>query len=218
MAFVQRVERASSALKVFPLPSAVLFPGTALPLHIFEPRYRDMVRDCLAGDRVIALGDLAPGWQEDYEGRPPMMPIACAGIVVWHEELPDGRYNALLQGVARVRVLEELPPSHLYREVQATVLQDAPYQGPLEELLRRAVFEVGGRLVGHVAEELIQLAARAEGGALADLVAAALIPDIERRHAVLREVDPEARLRLVVDAVEEIIARLGAVAPRGLVN
>jgi Lon protease-like protein len=218
MAFQQRVECASSALKIFPLPSAVLFPGTAAPLHVFEPRYRDLVRDCLGGDRVMALADLAPGWEEDYQGRPPLMPIACAGIVVWHEQLPEGRYNILLQGVSRVRIMQELPSESLYRQVRATVVSEIPYRGPLEELLRQAVLEVGGRLAGHVAQELIQLAARAEGGALADVVAAALVPDIERRHAVLRELDPEARLRLVVDAVEEIIARIGAIAPRGLVH
>ena len=218
MSFRQRIERAVGALKVFPLPSAVLFPGTPLPLHIFEPRYRALVGDCLASDRVMALGDLAPGWQADYQGRPPMRPIACAGIVVWHEEVEEGRYNILLQGVTRVRVLEELPAAHLYREVRAEIIPEMPYRGPLDELLRRALLEVAARLPGHVGQELLQLASRAEGGALADAVAAALLPDVEGRHAALREVNPEARLALVLDGVEELIARVGAVAPRGPVN
>jgi uncharacterized protein len=218
MSFHQRIERATRALKVFPLPSAVLFPGTALPLHIFEPRYRALVNDCLAADRVMALGALAPGWEEDYEGRPPMMPIACAGVVVWHEELPDGRHNILLQGVTRVRVLEELLTDRLYREVRAEALPETRYRGPLEELLRRAVLEVAGRIAGPVAQELLQLATRAEGGALADAVASALVADVQLRQNVLREIDPEARLRLVVDAVEELIARVGALAPRGPVH
>jgi uncharacterized protein len=218
MGFQQRIERATHALKVFPLPSAVLFPGSALPLHIFEPRYRALVRDCLATDRVMALADLAPGWQEDYEGRPPMMPIGCAGVVVWQEELAEGRYNILLQGVSRVRVLEELPAEHLYREVRAEPIPEMAYRGPLEELLRQAVLEVAGRISGKVGQELLQLAAHAEGGALADAVAGAVVPDLDRRQAVLREIDPEARLILVIDAVEEIIARIGALTPRGPVN
>jgi Lon protease-like protein len=218
MGFQQRIERAVGALKVFPLPSAVLFPGTALPLHIFEPRYRALVRDCLATDRVMALADLAPGWEEDYEGRPPVMPIACAGVVVWQEELAEGRYNILLQGVSRVRLLEELPPKHAYRELRAQVISEAPYRGPLEELLRRMVLEIAGRVSEKVGQELLQIAAHAEGGALADVVASAVVSDVERRHTVLREIDPEARLLLVMDAVEDLIARIGAVAPRGPVN
>jgi Lon protease-like protein len=218
MSFQQRVEKAAGALKVFPLPSAVLYPGTALPLHIFEPRYRALVRDCLATDRVMALADMTPGWNEDYEGRPALMPIACAGFVAWHEDLPDGRYNIVLQGVTRIRIIEELPPEHPYREIRAQVVPEQSYRGPLEELLRQAVLEVAGRISGHVAQGLLQLASRAEGGVLADLVSAALVPDVERRQAVLREIDPERRLRLVVDAVEEIIARLAAMSPRGPPN
>ena len=102
---LERIALTTHALKVFPLPSAVLFPHAALPLHIFEPRYRDLVRDALAGDKVMALAQLEPGWESQYGERPPLQPMLCAGLIIWHEELPDGRYNILLQGVARARLL-----------------------------------------------------------------------------------------------------------------
>ena len=111
MTVPENMTQAAEALKVFPLPSAVLFPHSVVPLHIFEPRYRDMVRDALAGDRIIALAQLEPGWEPRYGGRPAMQPVLCAGIIIWHDELADGRYNILLQGVCRAAWCPSCPPS-----------------------------------------------------------------------------------------------------------
>jgi hypothetical protein len=94
-------------LAVFPLPNVVLFPNVFLPLHIFEPRYREMVADALASDRMIGMVLLKPGWERDYEGRPPVYPIGCSGVMTHAERLPDGRYNIVLRGVERFRILEE---------------------------------------------------------------------------------------------------------------
>ncbi|MBX5483983.1 MAG: LON peptidase substrate-binding domain-containing protein [Myxococcaceae bacterium] len=214
----ERVRGAAAALKVFPLPSAVLFPGTAIPLHIFEPRYRDMVADALRGDRVIALGDLLPGWERDYAGRPPLAQIGCAGVITWYEELPGGRYNLVLEGVARFRLIEELPPEHRYREIRAELLWDGDDSGPLDELVRQAVLEVAGRLPEEAGDSLVQQAAKARGGALADVVAASLVPELERRKELLAELDPRARLQAVLDDVGELMARLSAASPRGPLN
>jgi uncharacterized protein len=85
----------------------VLFPGVFLPLHIFEPRYREMVADALASDRMIGMVLLRPGWQHEYEGRPPVYPMGCSGVITHVESLPDGRYNIVLRGVERFRILEE---------------------------------------------------------------------------------------------------------------
>jgi Lon protease-like protein len=94
-------------LPIFPLPNVVLFPNVFLPLHIFEPRYREMVADALKHDRMIGMALLRPGWQPDYDGRPPVYPIGCSGVITHAEELPDGRYNIVLRGVERFRILEE---------------------------------------------------------------------------------------------------------------
>ena len=95
--------------RLFPLPNLVLFPHVVQPLHIFEPRYRELMADALAGDRLIALALLRPGWEEDYDQQPPIHPVICLGSIHKEERLPDGRYNLLLQGVSRARVLEEVP-------------------------------------------------------------------------------------------------------------
>jgi Lon protease-like protein len=97
----------SDLLPLFPLPNVVLFPNVFLPLHIFEPRYREMVADALASDRLIGMVLLKPGWEHEYEGRPPVYPIGCSGVITHVDQLPDGRYNIVLRGVERFRIVEE---------------------------------------------------------------------------------------------------------------
>jgi Lon protease-like protein len=112
----------SDLLPIFPLPNVVLFPGVFLPLHIFEPRYREMVADALASDRMIGMVLLRPGWQHEYEGRPPVYPVGCSGVITHVETLPDGRYNIVLRGVERFRIVEE-EDSKPYRRA---VVEPAP--------------------------------------------------------------------------------------------
>ena len=94
-------------IPLFPLPNAVLFPNVFLPLHVFEPRYRQMVADALEGDRIIGMTLLRPGWERDYEGRPAIYPIGCAGLITFVERHKDGRYNIVLRGLEKFRVIEE---------------------------------------------------------------------------------------------------------------
>ncbi|MBX3028150.1 LON peptidase substrate-binding domain-containing protein [bacterium] len=97
-------------IPLFPLPNAVLFPGVPLPLHIFEPRYREMVRDVERGeDKLIGMVLLRGEWRAAYYARPEVYPVGCAGRLVSVEPLADGRYNILLQGVREFALLDELP-------------------------------------------------------------------------------------------------------------
>src|SRR5262245_19153882 len=107
----------SELLPIFPLPNVVLFPNVFLPLHIFEPRYREMVADALSGDHMIGMVLLRPGWEGDYEGRPPVYPIGCAGVITHAERLPDGRFNIVLRGIQKFRILQE-EERQLYRLAQ----------------------------------------------------------------------------------------------------
>jgi Lon protease-like protein len=100
-------ERLPAAIPIFPLPDVMLFPLVSRPLHIFEPRYRAMVADALRGDRIIGMVLLQPGYESEYEGRPAIFPIGCAGLITDVEELPDGRYNIMLQGLMKFRVTSE---------------------------------------------------------------------------------------------------------------
>jgi uncharacterized protein len=94
-------------IPLFPLPNVVLFPAALLPLHVFEPRYRAMVADALENERLIGMVMLRPGWEPDYEGTPAVYRIGCAGFITHAEPLPDGRYNIMLRGLEKFRIVEE---------------------------------------------------------------------------------------------------------------
>ena len=111
-------------IPLFPLPNVVLFPNVFLPLHIFEPRYRAMLADALAGDRIIGMTLLMPGYEADYQGRPPVYPVGCAGVITHSEQLPDGRSNVVLRGIEKFRIVEE-DASRDYRLARVEPLPEA---------------------------------------------------------------------------------------------
>ena len=96
-----------AVIPIFPLEDATLFPNASYPLHIFEPRYRAMIADALKGNRIIGMVTLQPGHEAEYEGRPPIFAIGCAGLITEYEELPDGRFNIVLGGLVKFRVTSE---------------------------------------------------------------------------------------------------------------
>lgn len=110
-------------IPLFPLPNVVLFPNVFLPLHIFEPRYRRMVSDALEGDRIIGMVLLRPGWEADYERQPAVYAIGCAGLITHSEPRPDGRYNIVLRGLEKFRIVEE-DHSRDYRVAQVETLME----------------------------------------------------------------------------------------------
>jgi Lon protease-like protein len=105
-------------IPIFPLPRVVLLPGEVLPLHVFEPRYRDLVRDAVATHKVMGIVQVVPGFETELAGSPPVCEVGCVGYIASHEELPDGRYLLWLLGLERFRILEELEPSAAYRQVR----------------------------------------------------------------------------------------------------
>jgi len=94
-------------IPLFPLPETALFPGVSRPFQIYEPRYREMIADALKGNRIIGMVRLKPGFEKDYEGRPPIYTVGCAGRITKSEQQPDGRYLILLEGLTPFRVLSE---------------------------------------------------------------------------------------------------------------
>ncbi|MGD9633557.1 MAG: LON peptidase substrate-binding domain-containing protein [Pirellulales bacterium] len=114
----------SGVARLFPLPNLVMYPHVMQPLHIYESRYREMLEDSLATDRLIAMALLEPGWETDYESRPPVAPYACLGKIVTHHKLEDGRYNLLLMGVGRIRIAEEMPPLRSFRQAKVELLRE----------------------------------------------------------------------------------------------
>lgn len=113
----------SDLLPLFPLPTVVLFPGVFLPLHIFEPRYREMVADALASDRLIGMVLLRDGWEGEYDERPPVYAVGCSALITHSEKLPDGCYNIVLRGLDRFRIVEE-DQSRAYRRARTAAVPD----------------------------------------------------------------------------------------------
>jgi Lon protease-like protein len=140
----------SGTARLFPLPNLVLFPQVVQPLHVFEPRYRELTADTLAGDQLMAMALLQPGWEEDYDGRPALHSVACLGRVIGQKKLTDGRYVILLRGMSRIRIVDELPSSKLYRTASTVLLPDTnlPSLEEAQKLRRRLTELVLPRFAG----------------------------------------------------------------------
>jgi Lon protease-like protein len=120
----------------------VLFPNVFLPLHIFEPRYRQMTADALAGDRMIGMVLLRPGHEADYEGRPPVYRTGCSGLITHVERLDDGRFNLVLRGLEKFTIEREEEPvdGRLYRTAVVTPFDETVHEAdrsPLRDLRER---------------------------------------------------------------------------------
>jgi hypothetical protein len=199
-------------LPIFPLPGVQLFPHALLPLHVFESRYRDMVRDAMAGERFIAIAAFEPGYESNYQGRPAVRPIIGVGAVVGHEALGDGRANIVLRGVARARIERELPPDESYRLVEAARIDDAVATGFDTAAARDTLILLADQLAlklpsgGETLRELTR--SQPDLGALVDVLSAALVTDPEDRQALLENRDVAARVDRVSGEIATVLTRL----------
>jgi Lon protease-like protein len=198
--------KALEELPLFPLPQAVLFPGATLALHVFEPRYRVMVRDVLASHSALAVVQIADPQDLDDADHPRIADVAGVGIVVDHAELPGGRYNLLLKGHCRVR-LEELPFVPPYRRARATPLPVSDETVPQADLA--ALVSVATRFVSAVREREpsfeFRLPKDVTAAVLADLCAHHLVLDGRQRQRLLETLSARDRVREVAEtlAVQE---------------
>jgi uncharacterized protein len=132
-----------AVIPLFPLPNVVLFPQMPMPLHVFEPRYRKMVGDALETHRTIGMTLLQPGWEPEYQGRPAVYPIGCAGTIEQNEPLENGRYNILLRGTTRFRIVTE-HDGEPYRLARVEALDDVTGdEASLEDLRRKVLAAIG---------------------------------------------------------------------------
>ncbi len=202
-----------AALPIFPLPNCVLLPGGLLPLHVFEPRYRELTRDCLADSKLLAIARLQPGHEATYFGRPPIYEHAGLGRIICSDELADGRFHILLRGVGRVRVMEELSPERSYRRVRATLLDDRESRRP-DDVRERYLQLVSlcDRLAEVLEEGGDQLRALIKSQTCAadcaDVLTAALVTDPDDRQALLEALDPADRLERAITHVSRLVCEL----------
>lgn len=195
-------------LPMFPLPDVTFFPHTMLPLHIFEGRYRAMVTDVLARDRRLCIVQLLPGYEATYAQKPAVQAVAGVGEIVKCERLATGRYNILMRGDARVRIEREHPSDTLYRVAVGRRLDDVLPRADVSTLVARIQESCRRLLVllGRAADLLDPvLTAEQTAGALADRVAAAILPDAAVRQRLLETVDVGERLALLSSALEDLV-------------
>lgn len=203
-----KLENFSGMARLFPLPNLVLFPHVVQPLHIFEPRYRQLMADALAGDRLIGMALLAPSNSCQITGLPVIHPVICLGQIFREERMADGRFNLLLQGVARARIIEELPSGKLYREAKVELLQEIPAaSGEQEEELRQTLMQRVSSWFIHQPAAQSQLKKLFKGsltlGMLCDVLGFALPLQLELKQELLEMVDIEERTNMLLTCLEE---------------
>src|SRR5262245_36105334 len=200
---------------IFPLPNVVLFPGTYLPLHIFEPRSRRMTEAALAADAVIGMVLLRPD-VDAMAARAPTFAVGCAGRIVEHRRLDDGRFHLLLYGERRFRIARELESRALYREVEAELLHD-PAFASLAPSVQRALdanrAQLETRLLEPVrlsapdgVEALGERMRALDPVLLVSAIAFGLDGPMLEKQSLLESADPLARAELLLRVLEFRIA------------
>ena len=187
-------------LSIFPLAGALLFPRMQLPLHIFEPRYRALVSDAMARDRRIGMIQPRPG----PEGRdpPPLFDIGCVGRIAHVEALDDGRYNIVLEGVAKFRLLSELSVTTPFRQIEAELEEDVPAE-PLPMVQRAALEEESRRYAdaqGYAVDW--NAVSRLDDESLVNGIAQIAPFDVAAKQALLETSSLEDRTELIIQLMQ----------------
>jgi Lon protease-like protein len=205
----------SNRCRLFPLPEVVLFPHALLPLHIFEPRYRQMTEDALASDRLVTMVQIRSAPKGEPWVEPvPIMDIGCLGKIVQHERLADGRFNFLLLGCKRVRLIREIKSAKLYRIAEAEIIEDEeagqsaePHRSELIELFRRVLLKRQ-----RLDEDLKALLnSGVPLGVLSDIIAHALGLPSDVKHGLLAEPRVERRAKTLRSILRQIVDQSEAV-------
>ncbi len=211
-----RLLEACRALPLFPLPGTVLLPGSLLPLHVFEPRYRQLIADCLRDELPLSVCQVLPEDAADASGSPRIFPFAGVGIIGAHQELPDGRYNVLVQPVGRVRIVSEQASGRGYRVARAELLDDLPVDhGELVaegDRVRSLFTPLVGRM-GQVGEGVARALRSLPPERVPEAVASVVLRTDDTRQRFLAEDNPLRRASMVEEAVLTLLAEVsGAVA------
>ena len=191
--------------RLFPLPGVVLFPHVVLPLHVFEPRYRQMTRDALADDSLITVVQVRPDADWNGPDEPALESVGCLGRILRHDALPDGRFNFLLLGRTRVRLLGEAQVSTLYRQAHVEVLED---REPAEPDLLRDALIARFLEVSQPHNELSELIDQnLPPGVLCDLLTHGLGLPPAFKQQMLAEIDVRRRVESLDALLQQLIGR-----------
>lgn len=205
----KNIFKALKQIPVFPLPNMVFFPNTILPLYVFEDRYKKLVADVLnTPDKLLSIVLLKPGWEKNYFENPPVYSVAGLGRIVQSETLPDGKYNILLQGMSRIKIVEftQVLP---YRVAKAEILRE-------KNIISKELDALFSRLVAYCweltedfpeARELLKnyLVTSPDAGVLADITAHYLNINFEQKQQILSTVNVIKRLKIINNYADDIL-------------
>jgi hypothetical protein len=189
----------SGTIPLFPLSTVVFFPNTLLPLHVFEPRYKQMVHDVSRSERIIGMALLKPGWEANYYGNPEVFDVVGMGRIVSSETFKDGRINIVLYGLKRVKILEitnEIP----YRTARVEIVEnrlcsgEETYRSRIEELITRWNFGLGEKEKAH----RININTRLPLESLTDALATLIFPNVFDKQSLLEEPDVRKRAEVII--------------------
>ncbi len=192
-------------VRLFPLPNLILFPHVIQPLHIFEPRYCEMLTEALESDHLIAMVLLRPGWESTYQGKPAIADTICIGRIISHTPTDDGRHNILLAGIARAKLVRELPVTTSFRQAEVEILHDVHPNLNDEQLHdhRESLLNLFRSLIPQEAAKSKTFAdlltQQLPLGILTDIIGYALNLPIPIKQSLLGEPDIEARYQLLME-------------------
>lgn len=215
LANVSNLQNFSGVIPLFPLATVVFFPNTLLPLHVFEPRYRQMIKDIIDGERIIGMVLLKPGWEKSYEGNPEIYSVVGMGRIVNSEPLEDGRFNIVLYGLKRVKIIDivkDIP----YRLARVEILEDV--HGINENIYRERIVELILRWNGIIGKEheshLINIDTRLPLENLIDAIASTSVSNVFEKQELLEEINVQKRAENILTHLETKIEVISIVAKR----
>lgn len=206
MAIIKISDESFQAVPVFPLNGQALFPYMSLPLHIFEPRYVEMIEYALEHDKLIAIADV-----NSSQSNPSLPPMLGAGVIVHVKKLPENRYNILLQGITRVRLIEEKPQLRSFRQAKAEIIiNDEESDEEIVELdlmVRDLIIQLSEQHPKE-REPLLELLEHASNPMLlSELSSARLLRDLSRRRQAFGTLSPSRRLEILADGLGEMLMK-----------
>lgn len=215
LANVSNLQNFSGVIPLFPLATVVFFPNTLLPLHVFEPRYRQMIKDIIDGERFIGMVLLKPGWEKSYEGNPEIYSVVGMGRIANSEPLDDGRFNIVLYGLKRVKIIDivkDIP----YRLARVEILEDV--HGANENVYRERIVELILKWNGIIGKEheshLINIDTRLPLENLIDAIASTSVSNVFEKQELLEEINVQKRAENILTHLETKIEVISIVAKR----
>ena len=201
-----------NVVRLFPLPNVVLFPGVVQALHIFEPRYRQLISDALASDELVTMAMLDMEQATPDDPRPNLLSTVCIGKIVSHNQLEDGRFNLLVVGSARAQITNEMVTDHPYRMAEVKLLADSHIYAPDDvEQLNQQVLELFRVLVDRRGAADVQSLSRLfEGdlplGQICDLICYACGAEPMQQQQVLQEPEVCRRAEILIGILQGLIS------------